>query len=119
MTGNALSIAVEPLTYVFDLRGPALTVDTACSSSLVALHARLPGAARTGEIAVGARGGRATCCSRPIPSSASRARGCSRRPARCRAFDAAADGYVRGEGAGAVVLKRLADARPTAIAVPA
>ena len=89
--------------------GPALAVDTACSSSLVALHLAVP-SLRRGECDAGAGRRR-----QPDADARERDDRC-RKPAllapdgRCKTFDAAADGYVRGEGCGVVVLKRLDDA---------
>lgn len=110
MTGNALSILANRIGNVFDLRGPAQTVDTACSSSLVALDlaARALEADPTLEAAV--VGGVSMLLSPYSFIGFSRA-GMLSPTGRCRAFDAAADGYVRAEGAGVVVLRRLADAR--------
>ncbi len=108
MTGNALSILANRLTNVFDLHGPAQTVDTACSSSLVALHLACMALAR-GEIPAAIVGGVQMLLS-PYPFVGFSRAGMLSPTGRCRAFDAAADGYVRAEGAGAVVLKPLADA---------
>jgi phthiocerol/phenolphthiocerol synthesis type-I polyketide synthase C len=108
MTGNALSILSNRLTNVFDLRGPAETIDTACSSSLVALHAACRALAE-GRIPAAIAAGVQMLLSPFAFVGFSRANMLSP-TGRCRAFDAAADGYVRAEGAGAVVLKRLDDA---------
>ena len=93
----------------FDFRGPSLAVDTACSSSLVAVHLACQSLR---ERRVDAGAGRRR---EPDPRArdrrpASPRRGCSSPDGRCKAFDAGADGYVRGEGAGVVVLKPLAQA---------
>jgi acyl transferase domain-containing protein len=108
MTGNALSILSNRLTNVFDLRGPAETIDTACSSSLVALDAACRALA-AGRLPAAIVGGVQMLLSPYAFIGFSRA-GMLSATGRCRAFDAAADGYVRAEGAGAVVLKRLDDA---------
>ncbi|KAA2213860.1 type I polyketide synthase [Teichococcus oryzae] len=108
MTGNTLSILSNRLTNVFDLRGPGQTVDTACSSSLVALHAAVA-AIRAGQVEAALVGGVQLLLSPFAFAGFSRAGMLSSR-GRCQAFDAAADGYVRGEGAGVVVLKPLAAA---------
>ena len=108
MTGNTLSILANRLTNVFDLRGPGQTIDTACSSSLVALHAAI-GALRAGQIEAALVGGVQMLLSPFAFAGFSRAGMLSQR-GRCQAFDAAADGYVRGEGAGLIVLKPLAAA---------
>ncbi|HWX47822.1 MAG TPA: SDR family NAD(P)-dependent oxidoreductase [Roseomonas sp.] len=108
MTGNTLSILANRLTNVFDLRGPGQTVDTACSSSLVALDAAVA-ALRAGRVEAALVGGVQLLLSPFAFTGFSRAGMLSAR-GRCQAFDAAADGYVRGEGAGVVVLKPLSAA---------
>src|SRR4051812_1085896 len=108
MTGAALSILANRISHVFDLRGPSLTVDTACSSSLVALHHACE-AIRDGHIGTAIVGGINLLLS-PYPFLGfSRAAMLSRR-GRGFAFDERADGYVRGEGGGIVILKKLAQA---------
>ena len=105
MTGGTLSILANRISYVFDLHGPSLTVDTACSSSLVALHHACE-AIRTGRIASAIVGG-INLLLAPYPFLGfCRAAMLSRR-GRCFAFDERADGYVRGEGGGAIILKPL------------
>ncbi|MBO1073055.1 type I polyketide synthase [Roseomonas marmotae] len=108
MTGNTLSILSNRLTNVFDLRGAGQTVDTACSSSLVALHLAVQ-AMRAGQIEAALVGGVQLLLSPFAFAGFSRAGMLSAR-GRCQAFDAAADGYVRGEGAGVLVLKPLSAA---------
>ncbi|HEV7265856.1 MAG TPA: type I polyketide synthase [Falsiroseomonas sp.] len=105
MTGNALSILANRLTNVFDLRGPAETIDTACSSSLVALHAACRAIAE-GRVEAAVAAGVQMLLSPYAFIGFARA-GMLSPTGRCRAFDAAADGYVRAEGAGAVLLKPL------------
>jgi acyl transferase domain-containing protein/NADPH:quinone reductase-like Zn-dependent oxidoreductase/acyl carrier protein len=105
MTGNALSIIANRLTNVFDLRGPGQTIDTACSSSLVALHGAI-GALAAGEVELAIAGGVHMLLSPFSFVGFSRA-GMLSPSGRCRAFDAAADGYVRAEGAVVLLLKRL------------
>jgi acyl transferase domain-containing protein/acyl carrier protein len=108
MTGNTLSIFANRLSYIFDLHGPSLTVDTACSSSLVALHLACE-AIREGRISQAVVGGVNLLLS-PVPFVGfSRASMLSQK-GRCFAFDKRADGYVRAEGAAAVILKPLAAA---------
>ncbi|MEO3470243.1 SDR family NAD(P)-dependent oxidoreductase [Roseomonas sp. CAU 1739] len=109
MTGNALSILANRIGNVFDLRGPAQTVDTACSSSLVALHFASQALADDPELEAAVVGGVNMLLSPYSFIGFSRA-GMLSPTGRCRAFDAAADGYVRAEGAGVVVLKRIEDA---------
>ncbi len=107
MTGNTLSIISNRLSYVFDLRGPSFTVDTACSSSLVAMHVALD-AIRDGKIDTAIVGGVNLLLS-PF-SFVGFARASMLSPSGlCKAFDASGDGYVRAEGALALVL-RAADA---------
>src|SRR6478752_6288671 len=108
MTGGTLSILANRVSYVFDLHGPSLTIDTACSSSLVALHHACE-AIRDGRIETAIVGGINLLLS-PYPFLGfCRASMLSRR-GRCFAFDERADGYVRGEGGGAMILKKLARA---------
>src|SRR5216684_3535876 len=108
MTGGTLSILSNRISYVFDLRGPSFTVDTACSSSLVALHHACE-AIRDGRIDSAIVGGINLLLS-PYPFLGfCRASMLSRR-GRCFAFDERADGYVRGEGGGAIILKPLRQA---------
>ncbi len=107
-TGNAHSIAANRLSYVFDLRGPSMAVDTACSSSLVAAHLACQ-SLRNGESDLGIVGGVNLILTPELTITFSRARMLSP-DGRCKTFDASADGYVRGEGCGVVMLKRLSDA---------
>lgn len=107
-TGNALSIAANRISYVFDLRGPSMAVDTACSSSLTALHLAA-GSLRRRECDAALVGG-VNALIDPALTAAFAGAGMLSRDGRCKTFDAAADGYVRGEGCGVLVLKRLADA---------
>ena len=107
-TGNAHSIAANRLSYVFDLRGPSMAVDTACSSSLVSVHLACQ-SLRTGESDVALAGGVNLILTPELTITFSQARMLSP-DGRCKTFDASADGYVRGEGCGVVVLKRLSDA---------
>jgi acyl transferase domain-containing protein/NADPH:quinone reductase-like Zn-dependent oxidoreductase/acyl carrier protein len=108
MTGSTLSILANRISYIFDLRGPSLAVDTACSSSLVALHHACE-AIRSKRIPSAIVGG-VNLLLAPYPFIGfSRASMLSQR-GRCFAFDERADGYVRGEGGGVVILKPLEDA---------
>ncbi len=107
-TGSALSIAANRLSYHFDLRGPSWAVDTACSSSLVAVHQACQ-SLRRGESDRAICGGANLILSPELTDAFTRA-GMMSASHRCRTFDADADGYVRGEGVGAVVLERLSDA---------
>ena len=109
MTGNALSILSNRIGHVFDLRGGAQTIDTACSSSLVALHLAARALADDPSLEAAVVGGVNLLISPYAFIGFSRAGMLSAR-GRCQVFDAAADGYVRAEGAGVIVLRRLADA---------
>ncbi len=107
-TGGALSIIANRLSYFLDVRGPSLTVDTACSSSLVAIHLACQ-SLRTGQSELAIAGGVNLLLSPVVTRSFDQAEAMSPTGA-CHAFDAAADGFVRGEGCGVAVLKRLSDA---------
>src|SRR6185437_14373255 len=106
--GNAQSVAAGRLAYFLGSNGPAISLDTACSSSLVATHLALRSLrARDCRTAIAA--GVNLIAAPPYTLSFAKA-GMLARDGKCKAFDDAADGYVRGEGCGVVVLKRLSDA---------
>ena len=107
-SGGALSIAANRISYAFDLRGPSMAVDTACSSSLVAVHLACR-AIWDGECSVAIAGG-VNCIITPEPTIGFSKANMLSPDGQCRTFDAAANGYVRGEGAGAVLLKPLSQA---------
>ena len=107
-TGNAASVAANRLSYVLDLRGPSWAVDTACSSSLVSVHQACQ-SLRQGECQLAVAGGVNLILTPQVTITFSQA-GLMSADGHCKAFDAAADGYVRSEGCGMVVLKRLSDA---------
>ncbi|MCP4657482.1 MAG: polyketide synthase, partial [bacterium] len=107
--GAAFSMAANRLSYQWDLRGPSMAVDTACSSSLVAVHQACQ-SLRRGECDLALAGGVNLILSPGWSISFTKARMLSP-DGRCKAFDADADGYVRGEGCGVLVLKPLADAQ--------
>jgi acyl transferase domain-containing protein/SAM-dependent methyltransferase len=107
-SGGALSVIAGRLAYFLGTQGPALVVDTACSSSLVAIHQACR-SLRERESRLAIAGGVATILLPDLTVNFSQARMLAP-DGRCKTFDAAADGYVRGEGCGIVVLKRLSDA---------
>jgi acyl transferase domain-containing protein/acyl carrier protein len=107
-TGIAPSAVAGRLSYVLGLVGPSIAVDTACSASLVAVHLACQ-SLRAGECRAALAGGVNLNILPEIFISLCTARMLAP-DGRCKAFDAAADGYVRGEGCGVVVLKRLSDA---------
>ena len=108
-TGAAGSVAANRVSYLLDLRGPSITVDTACSSSLVAVHLACR-SLRSGECDTALAAGVNLLLSPAVTASFDQA-GALAADGRCKPFDAAADGFTRGEGCGVVVLKWLADAR--------
>ncbi|HEU4535513.1 MAG TPA: beta-ketoacyl synthase N-terminal-like domain-containing protein, partial [Polyangiaceae bacterium] len=107
-TGSMPSVAAGRLSYVLGLQGPSLVVDTACSSSLTALHLACRSLAER-ECDLALVGGANALLSPEAMVALSKLRAMSP-TGLCRPFDAAADGYVRGEGCGVVALKRLSDA---------
>ncbi|WP_018385948.1 type I polyketide synthase [Wenjunlia vitaminophila] len=107
-TGSALSIAANRLSYLLDLRGPSMAVDTACSSSLVAVLQACASLAQ-GDCDLAIAGGVNLVLSPAFAINFSKA-GVLSADGRCKSFDAGADGYVRSEGAGVVVLKPLSRA---------
>ena len=107
-TGTSNSIAANRISYVFDLHGPSLVIDTACSSTMVALHQALAGLkARESKMAV-------VCGANLIISPDMFVHmselGFLSPTGRCQSFDAGGDGYARGEGVMAIILKPLEDA---------
>jgi len=108
-TGAAHSVLANRVSYLFDLRGASEPIDTACSASLVAIH-RAVRALRDRDSEVAIAGGVNVLCS-PTGFVAFSQAGMLAPDGLCKTFDASADGYVRGEGVGAVVLKRLSRAR--------
>ncbi|MBX7455191.1 acyltransferase domain-containing protein [Mycolicibacterium sp. 3033] len=108
-TGGALSIIANRVSYYFDLRGPSMTIDTACSSSLVTIHLACQ-SLRAGDSDVALAAGVNMVLSPAVTRSFDQLEAMSK-TGQCHAFDAAADGFVRGEGAGVAVLKRLSDAQ--------
>jgi phthiocerol/phenolphthiocerol synthesis type-I polyketide synthase C len=107
-TGTAPSAAAGRLSYAFDLRGPSVALDAACATSLFAVHLACQ-SLRAGECDTAIAGG-ANALLMAEPSLVLDRLGMLAPDGRCKAFDARGDGYVRGEGAGVVVLKPLDDA---------
>jgi len=108
-TGNANSVLAGRISYAYGWTGPSLVVDTACSSSLVSVHLAVQ-SLQLGECHLAVAAGVNALLS-PDTSIALSSGRMLAPDGRCKAFDAAADGYVRGEGCGVVVLKRLSDAQ--------
>ncbi|MEL7010532.1 MAG: type I polyketide synthase, partial [Cyanobacteria bacterium J06588_4] len=107
-TGTGNCIAANRISYSFDFKGPSLAVDTACSSSLVAVHLACQ-SIWTGESTQALAGGVNMLLLPTIMVGFSKG-GFMSSEGQCKSFDAAADGYVRGEGAGLVLLKPLSQA---------
>jgi len=107
-TGTSHSVVSGRISYLFDLQGPSVALDTACSSSLVAVHLAVQ-SLRNSECNLALAGGVNVMLTPHFTVVASRMRMMAA-DGRCKAFDSRADGFVRSEGCGAVVLKRLSDA---------
>ena len=107
-TGSALSIAANRISYQYDFKGPSMAIDTACSSSLTAIHQACK-SLRSGECDLAIAGGVNMILS-PAHSIAFGKAGVLAADGRCKTFDAGADGYVRGEGGGLIILKPLSAA---------
>ncbi|QGT80913.1 SDR family NAD(P)-dependent oxidoreductase [Pseudomonas coronafaciens pv. coronafaciens] len=108
-TGNAQTMLPNRLSYLLDINGPSQVIDTACSSSLVAVHAAVQ-ALRNQDCEMAIVGGSNLMLTPDIHIMGSQL-GVLSPTGQCRTLDAGADGYVRGEGVGVVVLKSLASAR--------
>jgi thioester reductase-like protein len=106
--GSARSVAAGRIAYVLGVHGPVLQLDTACSSSLVAVHLACQ-SLRAGECELAIAGGASVMASPEATIALCKLQALSP-DGRCKTFDAAADGYGRGEGCGVIVLKRLSDA---------
>ena len=107
-TGNTHSLASGRISHFFDFTGPSVSIDTACSSSLVAVHLAIK-SLRDRECNIALAGGVNRLISPKISLNFARAKMLSP-DGRCKTFDEAANGFVRSEGCGIVVLKRLSDA---------
>lgn len=107
-TGSALSIAANRISYFFDFHGPSIAIDTACSSSLSAVHLACQ-SLRNGECQMAFAGGVNLILS-PAQSIAFTKAGVMAPDGRCKTFDGSANGYVRGEGGGVIILKPLSSA---------
>ena len=108
LTGNSSAVIPNRISYAFDFRGPSISVDTACSSSLVAVHQAVR-ALRAGEADVMLAGG-VNIMASPFVSTAFGELGVISPSGAIKAFSEDADGFVRSDGAGLVVLKRVKDA---------
>jgi acyl transferase domain-containing protein len=108
LTGNLLYSVAGRISYFLNLRGPSMALDAACSSSLVAVHLACR-SLRQGESRLALAGG-VNLILHPSFTIAFSKSGAMSPEGLCKTFDAGADGFVRGEGAGCVVLKRLCDA---------
>ncbi|MGQ3076360.1 MAG: beta-ketoacyl synthase N-terminal-like domain-containing protein, partial [Ferrovibrionaceae bacterium] len=107
-TGTALNAAAGRVSFTFGFRGPCMAIDTACSSSLVAIHTACQ-SLRNGESNLVLAGGVNAILS-PDPFVLISKWGMLSPDGRCKTFDASANGFVRGEGCGLIVLERLSDA---------
>lgn len=108
-TGTILAITANRISYLLNLRGPSIALDTACSSSLVSVHLACQ-SLRLGESDLALAGGVNLILSPEVTIILSQG-GLMSPDGRCKAFDAGANGYVRSEGCGMLVLKRLSDAQ--------
>ncbi|PSF37562.1 short-chain dehydrogenase [Aphanothece hegewaldii CCALA 016] len=107
-TGTSFAIAANRISYFFNLKGPSIAIDTACSSSLVALHQACQSLIlHESDFCIA---GGVNLMLSPEPTIAFSQAKMMASDGRCKTFDASADGYVRGEGCGVVILKRLEDA---------
>lgn len=108
-TGGSSSIIANRISYFLDIQGPSIVIDTACSSSLVAVHLACRSLS-TWDCDIALVGGTNVLIS-PEPWGGFREAGILSQTGCCHAFDKSADGMVRGEGCGVIVLQRLSDAR--------
>lgn len=104
-TGSYFSIVANRISYLLNLQGPSTIVDTACSSSLVSMHQAVQ-SIRNGECTMAVTGGINIICT-PRPYLSFSHAGMLSKDGRCKTFDKGANGYVRAEGVGVVLLKPL------------
>ena len=109
LTGTSTAIVANRVSYFYDFRGPSIALDTACSSSLVAVHQAVR-SLRTGESDLALAGG-VNMIINPAATLGFDKIGAQAADGHVKAFSADADGFIRAEGGGLFVLKRLSDAR--------
>ena len=108
-TGTSFAVAANRISYFFDFHGPSLATDTACASSLTSVYQAVR-ALQAGDCNMALAGGVNVICS-PKRYLAYGQGGMLSEDGQCKTFDNSANGYVRGEGVGVIVLKRLSDAK--------
>ncbi|MGW4351957.1 polyketide synthase Pks13 [Nocardia sp. NPDC004582] len=108
LTGASSAIIANRVSYFYDFRGPSVALDTACSSTLVAVHEAVR-ALRAGDAELALAGG-VNLILAPAATLGFEINGVFAKNGRLKAFSSDADGFIRSEGAGLIVLKRLADA---------
>ena len=108
ISGGGIALLSNRVNYVFNLRGPSLTLDTACSSSMYALHLACA-SIDSGECSAAVVGG-SNLILTPECQVFSSSLGAVSKTSRCHTFDAAADGYARADGIGALCIKSLKQA---------
>ena len=106
--GTNASVAAGRIAFALGLEGPAMAIDMACASALAAVHQAVSGLQR-GEVNLALAGGVHVVLSSSVSDFMTQL-GMLSAGGRCSPFDASADGYVRGEGCGIIILKRLSDA---------
>ncbi|NQZ11449.1 MAG: SDR family NAD(P)-dependent oxidoreductase, partial [Algicola sp.] len=107
-TGNAHSMLPNRISYLLNLHGPSEAIDTACSSSLVAIHRAIK-SLQSGDIECAIAGGVSLALS-PLTNVLAAQMGALSDDGQCKTFDKDANGYVKGEGVGAILLKPLSKA---------